>query len=77
MVSGSRNRRAQLRDRQPQARVPVPRRGPTAAEPESPFALIGLDMIEARILPQTFDELTVEEAREILERMPEQIPAPR
>ncbi len=28
-------------------------------------------MIEARIVPQTFDEMTVEEAREILERMPE------
>jgi hypothetical protein len=42
-----------------------------AAEPESQFAIIGLDMIEAHIVPQTFDELTVQEAREILERMPE------
>ena len=42
-----------------------------AAEPESHLSLIGLDMIEARILPQSFDELTVEDAREILERMPE------
>jgi hypothetical protein len=37
-----------------------------------PFVqLIGLDLIEARILPQTFDELTVEAAREILGRMPD------
>ena len=34
------------------------------------FGLIGLDMVEARILPQSFDEMTVEEAREILGRMP-------
>jgi hypothetical protein len=46
--------------------------GAEAAEPESQWNLIGLDMVEARISPQTFDEWTVEEAREILERMPEQ-----
>ena len=34
------------------------------------LSLIGLDMIGARILPESFDELTVEDAREILERMP-------
>jgi hypothetical protein len=33
--------------------------------------LIGLDMVEARILPKSFDEMTVEEAREILGRMPQ------
>jgi hypothetical protein len=48
--------------------------GPKAAGQESQFALIGLDMIEARIVPDTFDELTVEDAREILDRMPEQKP---
>jgi hypothetical protein len=37
---------------------------------ESQFALIGLDVTEARILPHTFDELSVEEAREILDRKP-------
>jgi hypothetical protein len=37
----------------------------------SDSAIIGLDMMEARILPQSFDEMTVEEAREILGRMPE------
>ncbi len=37
---------------------------------QSQFALIGLDVTAARILPQTFDELSVEEAREILDRMP-------
>ena len=45
---------------------------PKAAEHESPWSLIGLDMVEARILPQSFDDMTVEEAREILGRMPEQ-----
>ena len=47
---------------------------PAGAEPtksESQLSLIGLDMIEARIEPLTFDELTVEESREILERKPE------
>jgi hypothetical protein len=29
-------------------------------------------MTEARIVPRTFDELTVEQAREILERVPNQ-----
>ncbi len=43
------------------------------AEPDAPrFGIIGLDMIRSRILPQSFDDLTAEEAREILERMPEQ-----
>jgi hypothetical protein len=37
----------------------------------SQFALIGLDMRAARILPQSFDEMSVEDARQILERMPE------
>jgi hypothetical protein len=46
--------------------------GKGAAGPARQFSLIGLDMIEARILPETFVELTVEDAREILERMPEQ-----
>ena len=32
-------------------------------------------MIEARILPQTFDDLTVEDAREILERTPDKKPS--
>jgi hypothetical protein len=41
-----------------------------AEEPRSLSTLIGLDMIEARIVPGTFEELTVEEAREILGRMP-------
>ena len=36
------------------------------------FGLTGIDMIEARILPQSFDELTVEDVREILQRVPEQ-----
>ncbi len=40
------------------------------AGPELRFALIGLDMVEARILPQSFGELTVEDAREILDRQP-------
>jgi hypothetical protein len=34
--------------------------------------LMGFDMTETRILPQSFDELTVEDAREILQRVPEQ-----
>ena len=41
-----------------------------APEPESQSGLIGLDMIEARVLPESFDELTVEDTREILERSP-------
>jgi hypothetical protein len=41
-----------------------------AAAPEPSFVLIGLEMIEARILPQSFEELTVEEVREILDRSP-------
>ncbi len=31
-------------------------------------------MMESRVLPESFDELTVEVAREILERMPENKP---
>jgi hypothetical protein len=41
-----------------------------AEEPATLSTLIGLDMLEARIVPGTFDELTVEEAREIMGRMP-------
>ena len=33
---------------------------------------MGFDMTEVRIPPQSFDELTVEDAREILQRVPEQ-----
>ncbi len=51
-----------------------------AAAPAAPAALArqprselaGLEMTVARIIPQSFDELTVEEAREILERTPQQ-----
>jgi hypothetical protein len=39
-------------------------------EQEAPWTLVGLDMVEVRILPQTFDELTVEQTREFLGRMP-------
>ncbi len=38
------------------------------------FGLMGIDMTAARILPQSFDELTVEDAREILQRVPERKP---
>jgi hypothetical protein len=44
------------------------------ARSDSLFGLIGLDTIEARILPETFEELTVEDTREILARMPESKP---
>ncbi len=44
---------------------------PAPVDSGSLVTLIGLEMIEARILPQSFDELTVEQAREILERVPE------
>jgi hypothetical protein len=44
--------------------------GAGAAGLQFQTTLIGLDMIEARIVPQTFDELTVEAAREIIERVP-------
>jgi hypothetical protein len=37
--------------------------------PESQVALIGLDMLRARILPQSFDDMSVEGAREILDRI--------
>jgi hypothetical protein len=51
-----------------------------AAEPPAPAApsrseyaeLVAIEMTMARIIPQWFDELTVEEAREILERTPHQ-----
>jgi hypothetical protein len=55
----------------PSGPVPAAPAKAEAAELESQLSLIGIDLIEARIVPQTFDELTVEEAREILERMPE------
>jgi RNA polymerase sigma factor (sigma-70 family) len=51
-----------------EAAAPVAKAAPMAFRPAS--ALVGLDMIDARILPQSFDEMTVEEAREILGRMP-------
>jgi RNA polymerase sigma factor (sigma-70 family) len=38
----------------------------------APSALFGFDMIAERIMPETFDELTVEEAREILGRTPKE-----
>ena len=50
------------------ARAPFAKKA--AAPSRSVSELIGLDMTEARILPQTFDEMTVEEAREILGRIP-------
>jgi hypothetical protein len=46
--------------------------GHAPARPSTAVQLIGLEMVEARILPRTFDELTVEEARELFERKPEQ-----
>jgi hypothetical protein len=50
--------------------APAPAKAKVARQvPE--WSLIGLEMVEARILPQTFDDMTVEEAREILERAPE------
>ncbi len=52
------------------ARGPAPAPKGALPAPETGIALIGLGMIDARILPQIFDELTVEEAREILGRMP-------
>jgi RNA polymerase sigma factor (sigma-70 family) len=51
-----------------EAAAPVAKKA--APVSRSVSGLIGLDMVEARILPQSFDELTVEEAREILGRMP-------
>jgi hypothetical protein len=45
---------------------------PAPAGREFLVSLIGPDMIERCIVPQSFDELTVEEAREILDRLPEQ-----
>jgi hypothetical protein len=44
---------------------------PKPSRPRLPFALIGVEMIAVRIVPQSFDELTVEGVREILERTPE------
>jgi hypothetical protein len=52
------------------ARAPVAPAKAEVEEPQSLSTLIGLDMIEARIVPHTFDELTVEETREILGRVP-------
>ena len=40
------------------------------------FSLIGLEMIERRILPQSFNQLTVEDARQILDRTPENKSSP-
>ena len=48
--------------------------GAEAAEPGS-ISLIGLDMTQARIVPLTFDELTVEEVRDIMDRMPKNEPS--
>jgi len=42
------------------------------ATPQSPFQLGGLEMTVARIIPHTFDELSVEEAGDILERTADQ-----
>jgi hypothetical protein len=52
------------------AREPAPAKAVGQPVSQSVSGLIGLDMIEARILPETFDEVTVEEAHEILGRMP-------
>jgi hypothetical protein len=51
----------------PEELVPA---GAEPARPQPQIMLVGLDLIEARIVRPTFDELTVEEAREILGRMP-------
>ncbi len=45
-----------------------------AGGPEIQLMLIGLDMVEARVLPESFDALTVEEVREILDRVPSAVP---
>jgi hypothetical protein len=55
------------------ARAPVAKKAARASQSRS--GLVGLDMMEVRILPQSFDEMTVEEAREILGRMPEKMPS--
>jgi RNA polymerase sigma factor (sigma-70 family) len=52
------------------ARGPAPAKAVGQPMSQSVSGLIGLDMIGTRILPETFDEVTVEEAREILGRMP-------
>ena len=44
-----------------------------SSQPDSTI-IIGLDMIAGRILPETFNELTAEDAREILERQPDYKP---
>jgi hypothetical protein len=49
--------------------APIAKKPITTFQPR--FGLLGLDMIEARVLPQSFDDMTVEEAREILGRKPE------
>ncbi len=58
--------------RGPEAKI-VPAKGAAdirapAMASQSPFQLRGLEMTVARIIPDTFDELSVEEAGEILER---------
>ena len=53
-----------------EAAAPEPVAKKAAPAPRTVFGLLGLDMVEARILPQSFDEMTVEEAREILGRPP-------
>jgi hypothetical protein len=48
----------------------MPAGAKNAIQPGLVFQLIGLEMIEARVLPQTFDELTPAETRAILDRFP-------
>ncbi len=53
------------------AMMPAPAASERTRRPrqaETDFTLIGLDLVEARILPETFDGVTVEEAREMLGR---------
>ena len=54
-------------------RMVGPRAKAASSKPDSTI-IIGLDMIAGRILPETFNELTVEDAREILERQPDYKP---
>jgi RNA polymerase sigma factor (sigma-70 family) len=53
-----------------EAAAPAPVAKKAAPASRTVFGLIGLDVVEARILPQSFDEMTVEEACEILGRLP-------
>ena len=61
-----------VREREASAANPAPT--PVAAARPSRIELIGLEMTVARLIPQTFDERTVEDAREILGRTPDQRP---